>query len=413
MIAGAEIAVGAVKAKTNRFSQAALDLSALPAGPATMSFTPPSGMAGTAAAGPATLSGATTVPERLFRPLSLTVTLKGGRLDPGATPAFAAGVDDAQVIAATADKLDVDWKPDFVRCPHDRDRPLSNPADPTSARLTTKAIVVHRTGADTIGSSLTEFTGSAGTGIHYLVDVDGFVVKMVQDARVAPHAGDSFWHGDPNVSGVSVGIELVNASGPFPKAQTDALVALLRALQGALGLGRHTVVTHCDVAVQTSRVRSETGHKTIDLTMSDRRHEDPGPQFDHTMFKANNVGTGVIPVPPAPPGAPPPYGGLFAAVPGVALRRNDDDSTHTYGGKARAAITASVIQEIQSDLSTIGYSINAADGVTPTGTYDTPTIQAVNAFQRHFLNRGNAATGAVDAATATAIKGVLADLATP
>ena len=83
-------------------------------------------------------------------------------------------------------------------------------------------------------------------------------------------------------------------------------------------------------------------------------------------------------------------------------------------GAARTALLAD-ITELQQDLSSIGYSINDADGVTIIGIFDRALGQAVAVFQeRHFSGtRRTVFTGsggsAFDFTTALAMKQVLAD----
>lgn len=82
-------------------------------------------------------------------------------------------------------------------------------------------------------------------------------------------------------------------------------------------------------------------------------------------------------------------------------------------GAARTALLAD-ITELQQDLSSIGYSINDADGVTITGIFDRALGQAVAVFQeRHFSGTRRTAftgrAGVLDFTTALAIKQVLAD----
>ncbi|WP_394828987.1 N-acetylmuramoyl-L-alanine amidase [Pendulispora albinea] len=403
MIRGATIKVGAVSGTTNRFSVAELDLASLPDGPATMTFEPPPGMVGTTRASPSMLATTTSPPDRLFRALSLSVTIKSGALDPSASTAFGQAVDNAQVTLLTQDKLEIDWKPDWIKCPRNYARPAPpNAPTPPSPKL----IILHSTDADNIGSTLHRFTAPGGkgyAGANYIVDVDGFVVKMVRDEEAVGHAGQSFFRGTRNVSDISIGIETVHrGSGAFPKAQMDALLALIRALEAAHGLGRHTVFAHYDVQVE----RSE--NPPLNLTMTGR-HACPGGSFDYAPIMTGGVGTGRISRRPSPSD----YGGLFSTFPTIALARNDKDGSKIYGGKVRSAIVIPVIREIQSDLKSIGYSINERDGTTETGEYDDPTIHAIQAFQRHFMNARDSPTGFVDAQTAAAIKEVLGDLATP
>ena len=46
-----------------------------------------------------------------------------------------------------------------------------------------------------------------GTSIHYVVDLDGHAIKMLDEAHLANHAGESQWDGFNATSFFSVGIE--------------------------------------------------------------------------------------------------------------------------------------------------------------------------------------------------------------
>jgi N-acetyl-anhydromuramyl-L-alanine amidase AmpD len=54
-------------------------------------------------------------------------------------------------------------------------------------------VLVHRTDAATPGSSLDDFIPSPiSKTSHYLVDVDGHIIKLVHEDLVANHAGESW-----------------------------------------------------------------------------------------------------------------------------------------------------------------------------------------------------------------------------
>ncbi|WP_106395624.1 N-acetylmuramoyl-L-alanine amidase [Enhygromyxa salina] len=49
--------------------------------------------------------------------------------------------------------------------------------------------------------------GSVTTGVHYIVDYDGHVVKMCPDTRSLGHAHTSYWRGVKKMNSRAVGIE--------------------------------------------------------------------------------------------------------------------------------------------------------------------------------------------------------------
>ncbi|MFY0582804.1 peptidoglycan-binding domain-containing protein [Cystobacter fuscus] len=72
-----------------------------------------------------------------------------------------------------------------------------------------------------------------------------------------------------------------------------------------------------------------------------------------------------------------------------------------------------VIASLQTDLSALGYSVNAVDGVSPTGVYDAATQAAVDRFRRRYVpgavKTNTALSPIFDRATAIALKRVLLD----
>ena len=94
-------------------------------------------------------------------------------------------------------------------------------------------VVLHYTGMATGAAALARLRDpEAKVSAHYLVEEDGRVFALVPEARRAWHAGVSFWRGERDINGVSIGIEMVNPGHewgyrPFPDAQIATLIALL------------------------------------------------------------------------------------------------------------------------------------------------------------------------------------------
>ena len=105
---------------------------------------------------------------------------------------------------------------------------------------------------------------------HYLIDQDGTIYQLVAEEKRAWHAGESIWQGRPRVNDFSIGIELQNPGHihfletgswqPYPDAQLDALLTLLKDIASRHPLITQNTVGHCDVAPT--------------------RKIDPGPHFD-------------------------------------------------------------------------------------------------------------------------------------
>ncbi len=86
---------------------------------------------------------------------------------------------------------------------------------------------------------------------HYVVDVDGTVYRLVDEARVAWHAGLSWWRDRQGLNATSIGIEIVNPDGnahAYPEAQRAATIELCAGIVARHGIGSRDVVGHSDIA---------------------------------------------------------------------------------------------------------------------------------------------------------------------
>jgi N-acetylmuramoyl-L-alanine amidase len=132
-----------------------------------------------------------------------------------------------------------------------------------------KFIIVHYTVSDTPRSikTLTQDTVSS----HYLLtdDPDPVVFGLVDETRQSNHAGVSSWKNYTLLNGSSIGIEIVNAGftdtptgrvyHPFPQAQIDKLILLMKDIAARHQIPPENVLGHSDIAPQ--------------------RKQDPGPLF--------------------------------------------------------------------------------------------------------------------------------------
>lgn len=120
--------------------------------------------------------------------------------------------------------------------------------------LPVSMIVLHYTGMQDAESAIARLTDPAAkVSAHYLVAEDGTVLRMVDEAKRAWHAGKSHWRGITDVNSASVGIEIVNPGHefgyrPFPDQQIEALLPLVAEIKERHGVGRGNVVGHSDIA---------------------------------------------------------------------------------------------------------------------------------------------------------------------
>jgi N-acetylmuramoyl-L-alanine amidase len=147
-----------------------------------------------------------------------------------------------------------------------------------------KLLVVHATETSGIKSPKNWLCDpKAQASAHWLIGRDGRVIRMVDTAHIAWHAGVSKWQGlervahrsgKPSVNHCSVGYELVNlcdGAMPYPPAQLAALAALVAADAKKYGLGRAAVVGHEDVS-------------PVILPWRPEPKPDPGPMFPWQEF---------------------------------------------------------------------------------------------------------------------------------
>lgn len=114
---------------------------------------------------------------------------------------------------------------------------------------------------------------------HYLIDRDGTVFHLVDEAMRAWHAGAGDWGGESDVNSRSIGIELQNTgSEPFAEPQMAAIEGLLSDLLGRHALPPQAVIGHSDMAPD--------------------RKGDPGARFDWQRLALQ--GLAVWPVPAEP-----------------------------------------------------------------------------------------------------------------
>ncbi|MES2297190.1 MAG: N-acetylmuramoyl-L-alanine amidase [Pseudomonadota bacterium] len=130
-------------------------------------------------------------------------------------------------------------------------------------------IVIHYTIGNLQRSLNTLTTGEVSS--HYLIsdDAQPVIYQLVDESRQASHAGVSSWQNYTMLNSDSIGIEIVNPGyrdtptgrvwGAYPKAQIDALIALLRQIAARHAIKPENILGHSDIAPQ--------------------RKQDPGPLF--------------------------------------------------------------------------------------------------------------------------------------
>ncbi|MFN8397874.1 MAG: N-acetylmuramoyl-L-alanine amidase [Bacteroidia bacterium] len=148
-------------------------------------------------------------------------------------------------------RLPLDWKPSWSRTPN---KPYETAR--TGGITSVTGIIVHHTAGRVIGTAYNTFM-NPGTPVtaHYLIDLNGHVIKLKQDKHLSNHAGCSKWRGSMGMNASTIGIEIVNSSGPYPQGQMDGLLSLLQALTSAYAshLPATNIFGHSDIAILRAR----------------------------------------------------------------------------------------------------------------------------------------------------------------
>jgi N-acetylmuramoyl-L-alanine amidase len=137
-------------------------------------------------------------------------------------------------------------------------------------------LVLHYTGMPTAQSAIDLLCSPAAkVSSHYVMDEDGTVYRLVDEADRAWHAGISYWRGARMLNDASIGIEIVNPGHewgyrPFPAVQMAAVVELCQGILVRHTIPARNVVAHSDIAPN--------------------RKQDPGELFDWRGLAARGIG---------------------------------------------------------------------------------------------------------------------------
>jgi N-acetylmuramoyl-L-alanine amidase len=210
-------------------------------------------------------------------------------------------------------------------------------------------LVLHYTGMRSATEALERLCDPASeVSAHYLIDEDGTIFRLVDEARRAWHAGRGAWAGTTDINSCSIGIELANRGHEFgyhafPEPQMRALERLCHDLLARHPIPAHRILGHSDVAPD--------------------RKEDPGELFGWPRLA--RAGIGIWPEITPPPG----------------------------GFKAGS------IEDIRRDLASLGYRGGEGEWT------EAEMRSALLAFQRHWLPANM--SGARDRETAWRLRNIL------
>tara|TARA_A100000171_G_C2129673_1_gene145861 strand:+ start:581 stop:1342 length:762 start_codon:yes stop_codon:yes gene_type:complete len=116
-------------------------------------------------------------------------------------------------------------------------------------------LILHYTACDfeTALKYLTRESEDNPVSAHYLIDVDGRIVQLVDEEKRAWHAGISQWGTYQNLNTWSIGIELVNMGHElgytaFPELQMQSLIMLSHTILRRHPIPPQHVLGHSDIA---------------------------------------------------------------------------------------------------------------------------------------------------------------------
>jgi N-acetylmuramoyl-L-alanine amidase len=219
-------------------------------------------------------------------------------------------------------------------------------------------LVLHYTGMETAEAALARLTDpTARVSAHYLVHEDGAIVRLVDEARRAWHAGRGGWQGETDCNAASIGIEIVNPGHEFgyrdfPDAQVDAVISLISDIRTRWTIPDARIIGHSDLAPE--------------------RKQDPGERFPWKRLAAVGHGLWFEPAQER-----------IAAL-GAPLGPGDEGLG---------------VIVLRAGLHRLGYLL------APGGDYDEATKATVEAFQRHW--RPGQVDGIADGETRATLMGVL------
>ena len=117
-----------------------------------------------------------------------------------------------------------------------------------------KMVVIHYTGMQSERESIKRLCDpNSDVSCHYLINLKGEVIQMVQDVNAAWHAGKSCWGKYKNLNENSIGIELVNKGHQFgytnfKKKQILSLVILCKKIVKKYRIKKKNFLGHSDIA---------------------------------------------------------------------------------------------------------------------------------------------------------------------
>ena len=115
-------------------------------------------------------------------------------------------------------------------------------------------LIIHYTGMQSTRVSIKRLKSSKSkVSCHYFLERNGTIHRMVDDNKIAWHAGKSRWKDLTNLNKYSIGIEIQNKGHSiqyqnYPKKQILSLIKLIKILKKKYKIKRENILGHSDIA---------------------------------------------------------------------------------------------------------------------------------------------------------------------
>ena len=117
-----------------------------------------------------------------------------------------------------------------------------------------KFLIIHYTGMQSEIESINKLKNiKSKVSCHYFINRKGLIIQMVNENKVAWHAGKSKWKNFRNLNNNSIGIELVNKGHEFgyqnfSNIQITSLINLCKNLKRKYSIKKENILGHSDIA---------------------------------------------------------------------------------------------------------------------------------------------------------------------
>ena len=117
-----------------------------------------------------------------------------------------------------------------------------------------KFVIIHYTGMQSEIESIKKLEDiNSNVSCHYLINRKGKIIQMVNENKIAWHAGKSKWKKFKNLNKNSIGIELVNKGKEFgyqnfPNIQITKLIKLCKKIKKKYKINEENFLGHSDIA---------------------------------------------------------------------------------------------------------------------------------------------------------------------